>query len=96
MVILGGLGVANDADYILVRNCYFEDNHADNPTEDSGGMGGAIDSHGSYGNYINCTFVGNSAVLRGGAIGFLVGHDNTVLECTFINNTSPVGGALYG
>ena len=40
-------------------------------------------------------FVGNSAVLRGGAIGFLVGHDNTVLECTFINNTSPVGGALY-
>ena len=31
-------------------------------------------------------FVGNSAVLRGGAIGFLVGHDNTVLECTFIQS----------
>ena len=58
-------------------------------------MGGAVDSHGSYGNYINCTFIDNSAVFRGGAMGFLVGHDNNILDCTFINNTSPVGGAIY-
>ena len=61
------------------------------------GSGGAIDSSCAL-TVINCTFTGNSADFKGGAIDCDV--DNiTVSGCTFIGNTAGIGGgaiANYG
>ncbi len=104
----------------------------------SAGIGGAIYVHGNgainenyHSNIINCTFIGNTATERGGAIGssqnYLVvencifenntakqgaaymlagidhgldgiteGHYNTMINCTFRNNTgTEEGGAIH-
>ena len=92
---IGAMGISDNASNVLIKNCYFENNMANNPSPDSGGSGGAIDSHASQGHYINCTFVNNSAVGSGGALVFLLGYDNYVEDCIFINNYAHNGGAVY-
>ncbi|MBR6025034.1 MAG: DUF11 domain-containing protein [Methanobrevibacter sp.] len=65
----------------------------------SAGVGGAIYVHGNAGinenyhsNIINCTFIGNTATERGGAIGSSQNY-LVVKNCTFENNTAKQGAA---
>ena len=65
----------------------------------SAGIGGAIYVHGNAGinenyhsNIINCTFIGNTATERGGAIGSSQNY-LIVENCTFENNTAKQGAA---
>ena len=65
----------------------------------SAGVGGAIYVHGNkainenyHSNIINCTFIGNSATQRGGALGSSQNY-LVVKNCTFENNTAKQGAA---
>ncbi|SDA72906.1 anti-sigma factor domain-containing protein, partial [Methanobrevibacter millerae] len=65
----------------------------------SAGVGGAIYVHGNAGitenyhsNIINCTFIGNTATERGGAIGSSQNY-LLVKNCTFEDNTAKRGAA---
>uniref|UniRef100_UPI00388F5F1E hypothetical protein n=1 Tax=Methanobrevibacter sp. TaxID=66852 RepID=UPI00388F5F1E len=65
----------------------------------SAGIGGAIYVHGNrainenyHSNIINCTFIGNTATERGGAIGSSQNY-LIVENCTFENNTAKQGAA---
>jgi predicted outer membrane repeat protein len=76
---------------VKVRNCYFSDNHA----ELYAGVAYCLSSTGTP-KFVDCTFAGNSAATRGGAI--VAGLDCTVIvkNCTFFGNWSGLyGGALY-
>ena len=58
--------------------------------------GGGILFHYGGGAY-NCTFINNTALEHGGAISGLSTEDVNleIVDCRFINNTSPEGAAIY-
>lgn len=82
----GGAGcVRNGTSYI---NCIFLNNVADH--------GGALTYHAS-GSLENCEFYGNSANKYGGAVSISLEQttmDLTVKDCTFNDNSAPLGGAM--
>ena len=82
----GGAGCVRDGtEYI---KCIFIDNFADE--------GGALTFHAS-GEINNCTFIGNSAEIYGGALSTGWSYDYmelTVNNCNFEGNEAPNGGAI--
>ena len=92
---VGAIVINDESSHTIVNNCIFKNNGAVFLHEGYGGYGGAIDSHGSHGQIINCTFINNYAVGGGGAIFMQNGINNTIKNCKFTNNTAPVGGAFY-
>ena len=79
-----------------VERCIFAGNRTLGGSEPNGG---AIKTRGSWDSIdvINCAFVGNSAVGRGGAVDLSYsGRPDQVVNCTFIGNKSltSYGGAL--
>lgn len=96
-----GNGMVNFQCAPTIRNCVFKDNH--------GGKGGAMYNMVSKSfrrgpgmkepapTVINCTFIGNSAMGRGGAVSNDLGTHPTFVGCKFINNSCErgKGGAMY-
>ncbi|MBQ9159840.1 MAG: DUF11 domain-containing protein [Methanobrevibacter sp.] len=82
----GGAGcVRNGTSYV---NCVFINNAADH--------GGALTFHAS-GNLNNCEFYSNTATAYGGAVSIALEQntmDLTVNDCTFNDNSAPLGGAM--
>ena len=81
---------------LRVERCIFAGNRTLGGSEPNGG---AIKTRGSWDSIdvINCAFVGNSAVGRGGAVDLSYsGRPDQVVNCTFIGNKSltSYGGAL--
>jgi predicted outer membrane repeat protein len=92
--MVGAIVLDNSSTNVLIQNCTFINNVAAYSNTSGGGGGGAIDSHSSNGQIINCRFTGNSAIGGGGAVVFMFGTNNTVSGCTFTNNTASNGGAI--
>ena len=75
---------------LIIKNCTFLNNHANNT--DSISYGGALAITNNI-NVTNCTFINNSATF-GGALMLYISYD--VENCIFINNTADeYGGAVY-
>ena len=96
-----GAGMINYQCATTIRNCIFKENKA--------GKGGAMYNMTSKGfgppgrdsdepapEIINCTFIDNYAIGRGGAVSNDLGTSPTFIDCTFINNsTHGKGGGMY-
>ncbi len=74
---------------VTVMNCDFM-----NSVATFGGAVGCYDG-GSVLDMSNCTFDGNTSANVGGALSNAFGATSLVDSCTFINNSSSFGGALY-
>ena len=88
----GEYGGAIDNEYtIIVNNCNFTNNYI--PYQDGGGAIANFD----IARFNNCIFIGNNAdnsYYGGGAI-MDYASDDTISNCTFMNNTASYGGAIY-
>ena len=86
----GALICSNDANP-TIRNCVFDNNHAQN-------LGGAVYCNGVGCSplFTDCTFSTNSSDYAGGAIACDNGSNPTITYCQFNNNFSDQeGGAIY-
>jgi hypothetical protein len=57
------------------------------------GIGGAVINNGALSTYTNCTFYGNTAVIRGGAmynVNFFAANQVQIKNCIFWGNTAPL------
>ncbi|MBI4720427.1 MAG: hypothetical protein HY770_04235 [Chitinivibrionia bacterium] len=72
-------------DNVVIEGCTFEGNR--------GYSGTGVNLYNSIGAVIRCTFTGNTASGRGGAMS-VAESDCTVDSCTFAGNTARLGGAI--
>jgi predicted outer membrane repeat protein len=70
---------------LTVEGCTFERNSAS--------RGGAANVWLALGTFANCLFVGNMASFEGGGLAFSLA-DVDVRDCTFYDNSAPLGGAI--
>jgi len=84
----GGGILSNDLSLTLMR-CTFTGNYA-------GDEGGALKTYNDDGisTITNCLFTGNAAGSSGGGIAASYGLSATLTDCTFVNNTAVLGGAV--
>ena len=99
-----GGGMENRACSPIIRNCVFRDNYAGKGggiynAARRGGPGGGRSSEGTSPapTVINCTFIDNGAIARGGAMSNDFGSHPTITGCSFINNycDDAKGGGVY-
>ncbi|MBD3368723.1 MAG: hypothetical protein GF405_11220 [Candidatus Eisenbacteria bacterium] len=70
-----------------VRSCGFIGNEGDD--------GGAVHANGSLGRFVDCSFEGNSAVGKGGAVYLTFYAETRFDSCRFASNEAEAGGAVY-
>jgi hypothetical protein len=101
-----GAGMINFQCAPTIKNCIFKNNEAGkggamyNMVSKTGGMGpgapGAQTANSPAPKIIDCTFINNSSMGRGGAISNDLGTDPTFIGCIFLNNRCDgKGGAIY-
>ena len=96
----GGAVFGYIAPNVTITRCDFTGNRCTD-TVNNNGTGGAIEvTNVSTTKIIGCTFTGNSATGRGGAILFnaheSLRYDTALISgCTFTGNTADTGGAVY-
>ena len=81
----------------IIRNCNFTNNYANNHGDNDYTAGGAVCIHGADNTEVrNCYFSGNTALDYGGALTIRNTALNAkVINCDFVNNKAPNGGAIY-
>ena len=91
---LRGGGMYNDTGCApLVVGCEFTRNQADTDPNES--YGGAVyNNQYTLPTYERCSFVGNTAAARGGAM-YNQTCDPTISDCEFAENTAKRGGGIY-
>lgn len=70
----------------LIENCVFENN--------SSAMGGAIFDMMSI-KLLNCKFINNTAITKGGAYYTFMNKEPLIMNCIFAGNEANEGGAIY-
>lgn len=81
---------------LSVRNLRFVNGAAEANTMDAEGIGGAV--FGGWRSRVevrSCTFEGNTASRGGGAVAVWTGSELTIVDSTFVGNSSWYGGAVY-
>lgn len=88
---MGGAFLEGDGSSSTIDRCYFLNNSVNN-------MGGAIGNYqGGQTRITNCVFIGNTVQETpwgGGGVGSFQSLPS-ITNCSFHNNTSPFGGAVY-
>ncbi|MGL4670278.1 MAG: transglutaminase domain-containing protein [Methanobacteriaceae archaeon] len=90
----GAVIISDDANNALFSYCVFVNNSACVDTGSGGTGGGAVDSHASNTRFVGCSFINNSGVSLGGALYFIIGSNNSIVNCVFDSNFAPRGGAI--